>query len=454
MNLFDEKLRNCLDDEIIEPETLQTVEERAMVRYRGEKRKKAAQLLLMLTLIFSSFLFYTANTEAAFAGKLRGVPVLKDFLYAMDMSPKEKERLEELGILSESGLYDVQLQYALSEDKRLFLYFQFPEELLLEENERLAIELVEVYDLETEKDYLMTFQKHFETDLHLEHGYVMIQGFIPPGMDLAFPDKLHFAFKATVATNVWYEGGWKRTVEKEKPIGEYRFNVELQKMEKRIIRQLGKKVKIEGNSLNIDQLERGLRTLDIAVSESKHNPDIITEVSGYMRDRKTKEIIEESIIVSYSTKTKDISAIYVAEENIPDHGEVELVITEAMLLPKDQEYVTINMEEKKMTPEIPGISLTMVSSGKLTAVVFITEESIYPFDAYVSPESKEETRTPSPGIQNLGQNQSKFSYVFDEPLTGEIVFRRTRYSARKVVFETPIVIPLNVPDAQVITPVP
>ncbi|SDI04599.1 hypothetical protein [Proteiniclasticum ruminis] len=454
MNPFDEKVRSCLEDEIMEPDTLHTLEERVLARYRGTRRKKAAQLFLMMSLLFSGLLFYTANTESVFADKLRSVPILKEFLTAMDISPAEEKSVEELGILSESGKYDVRLQYALSEDKRVFLYFQFPEEVVLRENDHLEIELLDVYDQVTKKDYSMTFMKNLNPGMPpSNNGYVVIQGFIPAGMDLSFPEKLHIAFRANVARNVSYDHWGKRSAEDE-PLGEYRFDVELQKMEKRILERVGKKVLIDGNTLVIDQLERGLKTLDIVVSQPKNNNDIITEISGYMRDGKTKKIIDEDITVSYSTETGEIHALYLNGEEIPEGGEVEIVLEEAILLPKDQQYITIDMQKKEMIHPIPGISLEMASAGKRSALTFITESNLHPFDTYKTSASAEEKRLPHPSVQTIGENRTKWSYVIDENLSDEVVLRRARESGRKAVFETPIVIELKVPSANSFTPIP
>lgn len=454
MNPFDEKVRRCLGDEIMEPDTLHTLEERVLARYRGTRRKKAAQLFLMLSLLFSGLLFYTANTESVFADKLRSVPILKEFLTAMDISPAEEKSVEELGILSESGKYDVRLQYALSEDKRVFLYFQFPEEVVLREKDHLEIELLDVYDQVTKKDYSMTFMKNLNPGMPpSNNGYIVIQGFIPAGMDLSFPEKLHIAFRANVARNVSYDHWGTRSAEDE-PLGEYRFDVELQKMEKRILERVGKKVLIDGNTLVIDQLERGLKTLDIVVSQPKNNNDIITEISGYMRDGKTKKIIDEDITVSYSTKTGEIHALYLNGEEIPEEGEVEIVLEDAILLPKDQQYITIDMHKKEMIHPIPGVSLEMASAGKRSALTFITESNIHPFDTYKTSASAEEKRLPHPGVQTIGENRTKWSYVIDENLSDEVVLRRSRDSGRKVVFDKPIVIELKVPSAHSFTPIP
>ena len=454
MNPFDEKVRRSLGDEIMEPDTLHTLEERVLARYRGTRRKKAAQLFLMMSLLFSGLLFYTANTESVFADKLRSVPILKEFLTAMDISPAEEKSIEELGIFSESGKYDVRLQYALSEDKRVFLYFQFPEEVVLRENDHLEIELLDVYDQVTKKDYSMTFMKNLNPGMPpSNNGYIVIQGFIPAGMDLSFPEKLHIAFRANVARNVSYDHWGTRSAEDE-PLGEYRFDVELQKMEKRILERVGKKVLIDGNTLVIDQLERGLKTLDIVVSQPKNNKDIITEISGYMRDGNTKKIIDEDITVSYSTKTGEIHALYLNGEEIPEEGEVEIVLEEAILLPKDQQYITIDMQKKEMIHPIPGVSLEMASAGKRSALTFITESNIHPFDTYKTSASAEEKRLPHPGIQTIGENRTKWSYVIDEDLSDEVVLRRARESGRKAVFETPIVIELKVPSAHSFTPIP
>ena len=330
MNPFDEKVRRSLGDEIMEPDTLHTLEERVLARYRGTRRKKAAQLFLMMSLLFSGLLFYTANTESVFADKLRSVPILKEFLTAMDISPAEEKSVEELGILSESGKYDVRLQYALSEDKRVFLYFQFPEEVVLREKDHLEIELLDVYDQVTKKDYSMTFMKNLNPGMPpSNNGYLVIQGFIPAGMDLSFPEKLHIAFRANVARNVSYDHWGTRSAEDE-PLGEYRFDVELQKMEKRILERVGKKVLIDGNTLVIDQLERGLKTLDIVVSQPKNNIDIInapnTPLSRPPLGFPTRP---EDLVVDEFGNPLRIDKAYSWEVPIASHGLMHMVITNA-----------------------------------------------------------------------------------------------------------------------------
>src|SRR5690606_5260889 len=106
-------------------------------------------------------------------------------------------------------------------------------------------------------------------------------------------------------------------------------------------------------------------------------------------------------------------------EEIPEGGEVEIVLEDAILLPKDQQYITIDMQKKEMIHPIPGVSLEMASAGKRSALTFITESNIHPFDTYKTSASAEEKRLPHPGVQTIGENRTKWSYVIDENLSDE-----------------------------------
>lgn len=454
MNPFEEEMKEKIRTETLAPKELVDVEERAMRRYRGHRRRKSAKGLLLVVFMLASFLLYTANTESVFAKRLQSVPVLKDLLVVMSFSAQDEEKLEELGLVSDSGTHEVMLQYALSEDKRMYLYFQFPEDLLPEEEDRLYVKMLEVSDQKTGEDFSMTFQEERFIYPPLEKGYVSIMGFIPAGFDLKFPEKLHMSFEAKVLKNTTL-GKDGFVAEEEVDLGTFAFDMDLQKMEKRIIENIQGHMDIQGNTFTLEAVERGLRTVDITVSQDEENEEIISHVKGHVRDALTKEILVEDFTTSYLMTTGEINSFYLSGEKLPSEGEVELVVEEAILIPKNQRFVEVDTQKKQLVQEIPSLTLDMVSIGKMSALSFIVEENgTNPFGFFYYTEEGEEKKMPGPSIQSVGEGATKWSYVFEEPLHGIIKISRSTYFGETVQLEEKAVVRFSLPKAHSIAPLP
>ena len=187
MNPYEVNLKNLIEETITEPSALSGVEERFEKRFGKERRKKRIQISSAVTSLLLVFMFITANTDTAWAENIRKIPVLKDFLSAMSFLTPYEDDLDELGLLSESGDYQMYLQYALSDDKNIRFYFETSENINLDDYDRLKIEHFKVYDLKTKEEYGQYFYLgEAVTSGNFNDHYFSLMGMLPPGSDLSF----------------------------------------------------------------------------------------------------------------------------------------------------------------------------------------------------------------------------------------------------------------------------
>lgn len=124
---------------------------------------------------------------------------------------------------------EIHLQYVLSDEKRVVLYFQFPEELTLNEHDRIELIVVEAFDAASGKDikemfYPVTYQ--FGDTFERDHRFIWLNGRLPPNSDETVPKTLSMTIHIEVQ---------RRTFDQEMKIhdtidlGEFQFKLALEK---------------------------------------------------------------------------------------------------------------------------------------------------------------------------------------------------------------------------------
>ncbi len=256
MNPLDENMRHLIDKTIQEPEALSSVEERFEKRFTKEKRKKRIKASSFAASLLVISMLVTANTNTAWAESIRKIPVLKELFSYMHFGQDYEEQIEELGLISDNGEHQLYLQYALSDDKQIILYLQFPEYITLEEHDRLKVEVIKVYDLKTGDDYTSSFiPENSAYAGYFEHNYLNLIGMLPHGMEMYFPDEMGFTFFASIERRD-FTSNHGMELKSTENLGEFSFETSLQKMSKTKNNEINTTVNLSGNNLQIKSIER------------------------------------------------------------------------------------------------------------------------------------------------------------------------------------------------------
>jgi len=429
MNPSEDNLKNLIEENLTEPSTLSGVEERFEKRFVKERRKKRIKISSAVTSILVVFMFITANTNTAWAESIRKIPVLKELLTYMEFGSNYEDQIEELGLVSDNGEHELYLQYALSDEKQILLYLQFPQYITLEGHDRLIVEIIKVYDLKTGDDYTSSFIPESSAYAgYFEHNYLTIIGMLPHGMEMHYPDEMGFILSSSIERRDFTSTNGME-LESTEDLGQFSFETALQKMSKTKNNEIDKTVTLSGNKLRIESIERSPLSTDLVISEDPENKYWITALEGMLKDTVTGAVITDDL--SYLSYNKDFHIHSIAlgsREMRSDAHTAELIITGVNLLDKEKEYFTIDFDKKTMSPEIKGIETSLVSSGRKSVLTFLIENKDpsglmnTPFHHEYETEEGETKLLPNGSYSGEGGSYT-ISYVFDEEIHGTIIIR-------------------------------
>jgi len=453
MNPSEDKLRHFIDHTLQESDTLSGVEERFEKRFTKERRKKRIKISSAVTSILVVFMFITANTNTAWAETLKKIPVLKELLSYMEFGSDYEDQIEELGLVSDNGEHELYLQYALSDDKQIILYLQFPEYITLEEYDRLKVEVIKAYDLKTGEDYTSSFIPESSAFADFfEHNYLNLIGMLPHGMEMHFPAEMGFILSSSIERRD-FTSTQGMEVKSTEELGSFSFETSLQKMSKTKNSEINKTLTLSGNNLHIKSFERSPLSTDLVVSEDPENKYWITALEGMLKDAETGAVITDDL--SYLSYNKDfhIHSISLGSRNLKsDAHTAELIITGVNLLDKEKEYFTIDFDKKTMSPEIKGIEPSLISSGRKSILTFLIENKDpsglmnTPFHHEYETEEGETKLLPNGSYSGEGGSYT-ISYVFDEEIHGTIILRiNGRDYNHYVPLNEPATVIIDVPE--------
>lgn len=457
MNPYEENLKNLIEDHITEPTGLSGVEDRFDKRFRKERRNSRIKISSAVTSLLVLFMFITANTDMAWAESLRKIPVLKELFTSMMFSSNYEDQIEELGLVSDNGEHQLSLQYALSDDKKISLYLQFPEYIKLEGYDRLVVTVLNVYDINTNEDYTSAFlPENSAYPDYFEHNYLSLFGLLPPGPEMHFPDEMGFILSASIEHREFSSTHGMKLISTE-DLGEFSFETSLQKMSRTKNNEINKTLRLSGNRLHLNSIERSPLSTNLIITEDPDNTHRITGFEGKFVDAETGAVITDDLSSIMYDKDFRIHSIALGSQSMRSGAyAADLIITGVYLLDKQAEYITVDFEQKTMSPSIEGIKLSMVSSRKKSLLTFLIEKN----DPYSSPfhfkyktQEGEYKYLPHGSYSGGGSENTTVSYVFEEEIHGTITLRLHGQNNNHLIpLKEPIGTVIDVPEAFEPTP--
>ncbi|HSL87327.1 MAG TPA: hypothetical protein VK861_10370 [Bacteroidales bacterium] len=453
MNPFEDNLRNLVDQTLSEPESLISVEERFEKRLDKERRNNRIKISSAVTGLLVLFMFITANTDTAWAESIRKIPVLKEFLSAMQLGDDYREALEELGIASDNGEYQMYLQYALSDDKTIHLYFEASENIQLDDYDQLKIEDLKIYDLKTGKDYAPHFHNRDPiTARNLEDHYFSLMGMLSPGSDENFPDTLGIEFSAVIYRGTAGSGDEYYKVLSSESLGQFSFEIKLEHMIRRPKNDINEPLNLLENTLILRSLETSTLSSVLLFEEDKDNQHRIVSIRGRILDAKTGKVIRDNLTYQiFSTVRPEYGISLDLSDMDQKSGKLELIIDGVQLLDQEKEYITLDPSTKTIDKEMENIELTSFSTGYKTLVIFKIREgnpehrSGSLFHYRYETDKGDIKVTPRGNHQNYGE-YSAISYIFDDDIDDKIILRRNGNEMPVLDLEEPIHILIDVPE--------
>jgi len=451
MNPYEENLKNLIEDHITEPSELSGVEDRFDKRFRKERRNSRIKISSAVTSLLVLFMFITANTDTAWAESLKKIPVLKELLSSMAFLDDHKDQIEELGLVSDNGEHQLYLQYALSDDKQISLYVQFPDYIKLDQYDQVMVEVIRAYDLKTDTEFTDSFIPTSDIGEHFQNNYLNLFGMLSPGQEQRYPEELGIVVSATIYRRTFSPDSGM-SIDGVEDLGHFAFETHLQKMSSRNNMDINQGVVIEGNELIIKSVESSSLVTSVLFQKNDANTHRFADLKGKIENPETGEILSDGLGMTLYDFDSNIYAVILNRNSLAEDAHtVNFVITEVSLVDKTKEKIFIDFDQKTMSTKMDGAELSMISSGsKSTFTLKLPYEEpgvMYsPFQFMYETDDGDKKPLPYP---NLSGHEEFYtvSYVFDEEINGTITLTQSGQTpGHYIKLDEPIEISIDIPE--------
>ncbi|MGI6731604.1 MAG: DUF4179 domain-containing protein [Anaerovoracaceae bacterium] len=368
------------------PEGLAGVEHRLEKRIIKKNRKRKA-LYSSLTAVAAVFIFMIlVNTSPAFASGVSQIPLIGKLAEVVKFDKSisnaiKNDYIQEVNLTARDGEERLQLPYVLADEKNLVLFFQLPEELEQTSNEWVNITLQEMRNGFTGEvlDGFSYSMSSLSLDGREEkHGFLMqryhfIEGNLPKKIQL------------DVAVDIETIGGLSQeqrvgeptngsTKPNLKRAGVFSYEVDFKEFSKPKIYEFNENYSLYGQQIKLENMKVYPAGTEVNFSFPKENTAWIKGL--YLTVEQDGEVSLEGNngISSTQDDEKGWMRVFIESNYFDPPSKQELIIQGIRLLNKDEEYVTIDINEKTITPQIAGTELVEVTKqGEKAQLVFSTK---------------------------------------------------------------------------------
>lgn len=376
------------------PQDLAEVEEKLLQRIKKKKRTKntffasfsvAATALLFVLLV---------NTSPAFAHTIANIPVLAHLAEYVKFDKTltlalENEYIQEVNLTAWDGDYRLNLPYVLADEKSLILFFQLPPDFPQAKNEWLMINLKELRDANTGQKI---------------EGYSVSSGSIQledrqkesPGFHMV---TLRFGETASLPRNIELDVDLKGEIigaisselvqvgsKLEEPVtqpsfyhlGTFSFNIQLKEFANPIQHEFHEEYSIMGQKIILEKMSIYPTGTEIHFSFPEENTSWIKGLELAVLEN-GRTILKGPVngISSFGDVENKAMTVFIESDYFRQpQGKQQLLIKGVRLLNKDEEFLTVDLHSKTITPQIEGLTLTNVEVKREKAnLIFQTEVS-------------------------------------------------------------------------------
>ncbi len=373
------------------PIALAEVEEKLLQKIKKQKRAKRTYASSFSVAAVALLFILLVNTSAAFAHSIANIPILAQLAEYVRFDKTltlaiENEYVQEVNLTAWYEDYQLNIPYVLADEKNLILFFQFPEDFPVAKNEWLSIRLKELKDANTGQlmEGFSSSSQSFNPESRQES-----QGFL----------KLHVSFgdTATLPQNIEIKVDVKSQTINNSPelikagsdsedsssepefihLGSFTYKIKLNEFAEPIHYDFHEEYSILGQIILLEKMSiyptgtevqftfpeentAWIKGLDLAVQE---NEDTILQVRG-------------GISGYHDEESKWMSVFIESDYFRQPQGAQKLLIKGVRLLNKEEEYITVDLNSKTITPEIAGLTLDNVEvKGDKANLTFQTEVS-------------------------------------------------------------------------------
>ncbi len=358
------------------PEELSGTEERFKNRISKEKRKRRT-VVGSLSVIAASILFIILiNTNTAFANAVAELPVIGKLAEYVKLDKSlsraiENEYVQEVNLVSWNGSNRLLLPYVIADEKKLILFFQMPEEFKLKSNQWVEIFLKNMRNGETgEKiDGYGYSSGRLSHDDENKHGFIMQdyhfeEGKLPRSLDIVVE------VKTSVISNYEFESRISDEIK-----GLYSFHIELNDFAEPKIYEINETHTVLGQKIIVENMKVYPTGTEVNFSFPDENSAFIKglELEVIQDGYKYFKGNRNGFSATYDVENTMMS-VYIESNYFDKPKKQELLINGVRLLNKDEEYITVDIDNQTITPNIEGTVLKqIIKKSDYATLIFSTE---------------------------------------------------------------------------------
>lgn len=382
-----EKWNDLMNESLKYPEELSGVEARFQKRIIKEKRKKRT-LVSSITAMAASILFVILiNTNTAFANAVAELPLIGNLAEYVKFDKTlskaiENEYVQEVNLVAWNGNNRLLLPYVIADEKKLVLFFQLPDEFKQEQNQWVNIflknmknsdtgEKVEGYGYSTSGLSLEGRKQNFG---FIMQDYHFTESMLPKSIDIEVEVKIEniLAEDEAVKLENPYEIKSNSTFE---TAGTFNYHIELNDFVEPINYEINETHTIMGQQLIIKDMKVYPTGTEVNFYFPDENSAFIKglELEVVQDDNKILKVNGNGFSATYDTENTWMS-VFIESNYFDKPKEQQLLIKGVRLLDKNEEYITVDINNKTIIPSIDGMSVKQViNHGETATLVFSTK---------------------------------------------------------------------------------
>lgn len=430
-----------LDEASVEPEGLDSVEKRLEKRMRQGKRKRGAFYSSLTTAAAAILLILLVNTNAAFAHTFSTIPVIGQLIDYIKFDKSlsqaiENEYVQEVALTAWDGDKQLSLPYVLADEKNLVLFFQLPEDFELASNEWAQISLKEMRDGSTGEKvegFGYSTASLSQEGKEQNHGFMMMrfnfaEGELP--QSIAFDVQLEIEIlpyeEKAVPVGEFEEDIHERNV---KGVGTFNFQVVFQEFAKPIVYEFHESFSILGQSLTLKEMKVFPTGTEVTFDFAKENTAWVKGLDLAVEEKGEISLKGSNGISAMYDEDYAGMRVFIESDYFAKPKEQQLLIRGLRLLDKDKKFITVDMENKTITPAIEGMEFKEVIKGKGKAnLIFVIEvmedESFGAFNFEYKDEEGNAYMLKSEGTSSPRDSRMETRITVEYPESGKIILQR------------------------------
>lgn len=452
-----ETWNDLLENSYEYPEALSGVEHRLEKRIAKEQRKKRT-LYSSLSAIVAVFSFIIlVNASTAFASIVSEIPVLGKLAEYVKFdkslsSSIENDYIQETGLTAWDGHEKLLLPYVIADEKNMVLFFQLPQELDLESGEWIGISTKNMDDTITGEKVVgfgcsssnLSADAREQFDGLILQRYHFSEGTLPESIKIDVVLKKYIYDNSTdekINVNDTNRNEAEPIIE---TLGTFTFTIDFNEFAKPITYKFNVNHIILDQKITLEDMKVYPTGTEVKFKFEKNNSAWIKGLDlGVEQAGSTVLDGVDGISATYDEENSWMN-VFIESDYFEEFEERELIIKGIRLLDKDEEYITVNLNNRTITPFVKGMELKEVTKrdGKADLIFSTKITNNDCFSMFTSKYKDKEGNTYELRSEGSSEYDSQMEtrITVEYPESGIVILQRSL--TPKIMLEEPIRIKL------------